>query len=178
MNIYFHPLSFQANVRSKPRFNFDALSLSGIIALHLAPGILITLVYVTLASLTKGIGWPASLSLLLTWVIAGIPLELGFLLYQGHKRNGRLSLEGIVLNREKLPIRQYLWLVPVLLVWTAFITTVMIPMSEGLQHTWFPWWPGWLILSDFARNIAQYPRSVLWEVVILSFVLNIATPFV
>lgn len=178
MNVYFHPLSFQANVRSKTRFNSDALSFSGILALHLTPGILIMLVFVTLASLAKGSGWPASLSLLLTWLIAGIPLELGILLYQGYKRNGRLSLEGIVLNREKLPIRQYLWLVPILLVWTAFITTVFIPVSGGLQHAWFSWWPGLLILSDFARNLAQYPRSVVWAVVILSFVLNIATPIV
>jgi len=172
------PLTLQSEAQSQQEPYIQPYSLIRIFTLHLVPGILITLVFAILASLTKGLRWPASLALLSTWLIAGIPIELGFLLYQGWKKNGRLSLNGIVLNREPLPFRQYLWLVPVLLVWTAICSTLLIPISEGLRRALFSWWPGWLLLSNFAQNLTQYPRGAIWAVVILSFVLNIATPIV
>ena len=99
-------------------------SLLQIILLHLAPGAVITLVFVVLARVMAAYDLPASLALLVTWVIAGLPLLLGLLFYQGYRLNGRLSLHGILLNRQPLPWRQYAWLVSLLLVWTAISSTV------------------------------------------------------
>ncbi len=146
--------------------------------LHLLPGLAITMGFVAIASLTTQQGWPASLALLVTWLIVGLPLELGYLLYQGRKRNGQLSLKGIVLYRQPIPRRQYLWLVPILLVWSATISTLLLPLEEQLRQTLFPEWPAWLVLSNFAQNLPQYPRSVLWAVVLLSAVLNIVIPII
>lgn len=152
--------------------------LARMLALYLVPGMLITLVFVIIAALTTQYQVPASLALLLTWLLAGVPLLLGMLLYQGWKRNDRISLAGIVLYREPQPLRQYLWLVPVLLIWAAISSTLLIPLAQALQRTFFAWWPDWLVLSSFAQNLNQYSQSVLWASVILSFVLNIAVPIV
>ncbi len=69
-------------------------SLLQIILLHLAPGAVITLVFVVLARVMSAHDLPASLALLVTWVIAGLPLLLGILFYQGYRLDGKLSLQG------------------------------------------------------------------------------------
>lgn len=146
--------------------------------LHLLPGGAVFLVFNLLARLAAEQNLPAALGLLVTWVVAGIPLELGFLFYLGWKRNSRLSLGGIVLNRERIPLRQYALFGLPLLVWTAVWSTVLIPINEILRQTLFDWWPEWLILSEFTQNLNQYPSAALWTLVFLSAVLNIAIPIV
>jgi uncharacterized protein len=148
------------------------------VLLHLIPGGVVTFAYAVLARFAAQQGLPAPLALFVTWLIAGIPIELAILFYQGRQRNGRLSLDGIVLNRERIPFRQYALYVPLLLVWATVWSTIFIPFNETLRQTLFDWWPGWLILSEFARNLDQYPSSVLWVIVLLSAVLNIAVPIV
>jgi membrane protease YdiL (CAAX protease family) len=151
-------------------------SLLQTIQFHLLPGVSIAVVFMGIAALMSRFNLPASLALLTTWLVAGIPIELGILLHQGRQQNGWLSLKGIVLYREPLPVRQYLWLVPVLLVWTAVVSTMFLPLSESLRQVLFWWWPDWLVLTNFVQNMSRYPNSVLWTIVILSFVLNIAIP--
>jgi uncharacterized protein len=148
------------------------------VLLHLLPGGVVTFVFIVLARFAAQQGLPAPLALLVTWLIAGIPIELAFLFYLGRQRNGRLSLDGIVLNRERIPFRQYALYVPLLLVWAAAWSTIFIPFNETLRQTLFDWWPGWLILSEYARNLDQYPSAVLWIIVLLSAVMNIAVPIV
>ncbi len=148
------------------------------LALYLAPGLAITLVFVAIAALTRQLGVPASLALLLTWLIAGVPILLGILFYEGWRRNRRLSLSGIVLYRERMPLRQYLWLIPVLFVWEAISSTLAIPVAEGFRQFAFAWWPDWLVLSTFVQNLGHYSPTVLWAVVILSFAMNIVVPII
>ena len=153
-------------------------SLLQVVLLHLAPGVVITLVFVILTRVTAAHGIPASLALLVTWLIAGLPLLLGIIFYQGYRLNGKLSLQGILLNRQPLPLRQYAWLVPVLLVWAAISSTLFYLFSEALHQALFAWTPAWLNLSVFAQNPTSYSSSVVWAVVILSAVLNLAVPIV
>ncbi len=146
------------------------------LVLHLLPGLFITSTVVAVASVTSGKGWPASLALLVTWLVIGIPLELGILLYQGRRQNGRLSLDSIILYRKPLSFGEYAWLVPSLLVWTAVVSTLLVPLSDAAHRIFFAWWPNWLVLSSFVQNMNNYSPRVVWMVVILSFVLNIAIP--
>ncbi len=173
---------------SRTRWNIEAQSASEVqmrvrqssaaqtLLFHLLPGLFITSTFVAVASVTNGKGWPASLALLVTWLVIGIPLELGILLYQGRRLNGRVSLDSIILYRKPLSFREYAWLVPALLVWTAVVSTLLVPLSDALHRTLFAWWPDWLVLSTFVQNMKNYPHRVVWAVVVLSFVLNIATP--
>lgn len=148
------------------------------VLLHLLPGVAISYVFTLLARSAAQQGLPAPLALLVTWLIVGIPIELAILFYFGRRRNGRLSLYGIVLNRESMPFRLYIVLVPPLLLWTAVWSTVLIPINESVRQTLFAGWPDWLILSEFARNLNQYPGYVLWIIVLFSGVMNIAVPIV
>ncbi len=153
-------------------------SLPQLVLLHLVPGAIIALVFAALARVMAGQGWPASLALLVTWLVAGIPLLLGILYYQGFYRNGIFSLSGKLRNRKPMLLVQYLWLVPALLVWTAVSSTMLYFVSERLHQALFGWTPAWLNLSAFAENPASYSPEVIWAIVLLSAVLNIVVPTV
>lgn len=164
--------------RTSDKVADERYSVAKIIFLHLIPGIIFTVTFILIAYLTGPLGWPANLALLLTWPLAGLPLLLGLLFYEGHKLNGRWSLKGVILYRQPLPLRQYGWLVPTLLVWTAIWSTLAFSLGEAFRQTLFPWWPGWLNLSGFAQNPTRYSNSILWAIVVLSAILNLAVPAV
>lgn len=149
-----------------------------LVFLYLAPGVVMTVGYVAIARLTAPLGWPATLALLLAWPVIGLPLLLGLLYYEGRQLNGRWSLDRVILYRQPLARRHYAWLVPVLLVWTAFWSTVLFPLADAIRQGLFAWWPGWLNLSAFAQGPDRYPAPILWAVVALSAVLNVVIPSV
>jgi hypothetical protein len=76
------------------------------IILHLLPGILIGAFYYAIAQPIRNMGYPSLAAFTLAAIVILIPFELGFLLYQGKKKNGALSLEGIVLYRQQIPLQQ------------------------------------------------------------------------
>lgn len=154
-----------------PRF-----ALAQTLFFHFVPGVAITLGFVALAWLATPFGWPPSLALLVTWLIIGLPVLIGLLFYQGRQLNGTLSLNGVLLYRQPLPWQQYAWLVPVLLVWAALASSLLFPVGESIRRNLLGAWPKWLNLSTLAQNPSQYPPSMLWTIVILSAVMNIAVP--
>jgi hypothetical protein len=93
-------------------------------ALHLLPGILIAAFYFLVGvPIAEGLGYPSLFGLLLSVIFVLVPSELGWLLYLGSRRNGRPSLEGVVLYRERMPFRRLVLLGLALLVWAVFVST-------------------------------------------------------
>src|SRR5512139_725629 len=151
----------------------DQLSLAQAIALHLGPGIFITLAYFAIGGLFARWGLPPSLALLVTMLVVALPLEGGYLLYQGRKLNGRPSLSGVIRFREPMSTRLFIGLGLGLLVWAAAASTVMTPVDEALRRAWFAWWPNWLDTTAFVRQMDLYSPAVLWAVALLSLLLNV-----
>src|SRR5512140_3077675 len=79
------------------------LPMGNAIVLHLLPGALITAFCFLAAPVLIGAGFPPIMMLYLAIMLILIPFELGFLFYQGKKLNGRFSLDGIVLFRQRTP---------------------------------------------------------------------------
>src|SRR5512137_1780921 len=156
----------------------DRLSLLQAIVLHLAPGVLITLAYSGAGSLFAGWGLPQPLALLTTMLLVALPLESGFLLYQGWKLNGRLSLEGVILFREPISRRLFVALFFGLLAWAAIASTLMASVDEALRRSLFAWWPASLNTSGFLQQMNLYSPPVLWAVALGSLVLNVIIPTV
>lgn len=152
------------------------LSLAQVLVFHSIPASMITFAFVELVWLTAPYGWPASLALLITWLVVGIPTLLSLLFVYGHQLNGRYSLKGVLLYRQPLSWRQITWLVPGLLLWAALASTLLFPVGESIRRNLFASWPAWLDLSTLAQNPAQYPSSMLWTMVALSAILNLAVP--
>jgi membrane protease YdiL (CAAX protease family) len=150
------------------------------ISLHLLPGIFITLFYVLTRPVFHRANVPAAAAIYLAILVVLVPLELGFLLYLGKRRNGRISLAGIVQNVEPTPLAQMLWLVPVLLIWSIAVFQVLgVPLDQLVTRRLLFWLPDLFQPTAFAMNLTGYSRGVLLAAWTGAWLLNgIAGPVV
>ena len=107
---------------------------------HLVPGILIGVGYYLLAPVVQRAGYPSVMALILTAVLILVPVQLGVLLWQGKRRNGKFSLNGVVRYRQPLPWVQYLLWVPVIFIASGAVITLLNPVSAAIEG-WFDWIP-------------------------------------
>jgi uncharacterized protein len=126
------------------------------ILLHLLPGLLIGGCFFLLRPILNLWGYPSLMALMCSILLTLVPFELGFLLYEGKKKNGRFSLQGVVLYRTRIPIWQYFLWVPIMFVLLALIFTLMKPVDAFLQQGLFAWMP----VLESGLN-AGYSRDIL-----------------
>jgi membrane protease YdiL (CAAX protease family) len=134
-----------------------ALPLS--ILLHLLPGAIVTLCYILLVPplLAMGINNLITLNLLALTVL--VPIELGILYRAGLLQNGKASLKGIVLYREKLPAWQLIVLALITLFWIGLVSLTLTKVFDPLiQKNLFGWLPAWFPLDT---NFSAMPRGSL-----------------
>jgi len=137
--------------------------------LHLLPGVLNTVLFVIIAPILFSLGYPSNFAFLLAGLFVLIPFELGFLFYQGKKRNGTLSLDGIVLYREPMSLTKYVLFAAVLLLYGNFILVVVYPpIAKMLVNTLFFWLPDWFFMS----SLITYSKSLSLMTALLGLVVN------
>lgn len=143
------------------------------IVLHLLPGLLVLVFYIVAAPLALRMGFPTFLALWVAIAVILVPFELGYLLLQGKKRNGTLSLKGIVVYREPMPVWQYIVLGFVLFTWLGlFFGLLAPPVDKYFIDRFFAWVPDWFFLTDPTKLLQQYSRPALLITAILGLVLN------
>jgi uncharacterized protein len=116
--------------------------------LHLLPGVLLLLFFTLTVPIVKNLGLPLRFAAMLGAFLVLIPFELGVLFYEGKKRNGKFSLRGVVVYRERIPLWQYFLWVPLLVVWSSIWALLLSPFGDFLIKTVFSWLPAWFIYSD------------------------------
>lgn len=160
--------------------NIEQHSIIRSIILHLLPGILILICFIIAAPIFERNGIPSINALILAIAIVLIPFELGYLLYQGKKKNGKLSLKGIVLYRKPVRVWQYIVISLPCIIWAIlFLTLVTQPIDKYLISKVFFWLPEWFNIANFINNLEQYSQGSLLLAGVLGFVLNgIAGPVV
>ncbi len=124
------------------------------ILLHLLPGILIVCVYLLTRQPVVNLGYPSVVALILAFAFILIPVELGYLLYQGKKKTGRFTLQGIISYREAIPWWQYLVWVSVIFIAIGAIFTWLKPVDAFLQGSLFSWMPepGYGLEGNYSRK--------------------------
>lgn len=147
-------------------------SLPTSVLLHLLPGVLATIVYVLLVDPVVAAGFPPLAAFLMAIALVIVPFELGLLLWLGSRRNGRPSLDGVVLYREPLSPRGWAWLYPVLFVAALLGFGILMATEPAIQSAFFSWLPGWfLTLIDF-NAIADYSAATWMITLAAYFALN------
>jgi uncharacterized protein len=148
------------------------------VALHLIPGVLILVVYLLIAApLVDAIGYPPYLGWVVAMCIALAPVELGLLLYLGRKRNGRLSLRGVVDYMEK-PVKKLALsgIVIILIIGLYIASVILTPVDSFVYQYLFSWIPfasaaggGSGYLSGYVRStvIVTLAVSVIFQGIIL-----------
>jgi membrane protease YdiL (CAAX protease family) len=138
------------------------------LGLHVLPGALTTAAFLALKPLINTGGYPPLLAFLLAVALVDLPLLLGVMLVAGKKRNGRYSLEGVVLYRDKVS-----WKTLVLIFVGAFVAVYILmmlvnPLSAVLAKNVFSWLPDWMFLEEQTQYQA-YARNPL----VVTFVLQL-----
>ena len=133
------------------------------IVLHLLPGLLFLPVFLLAGKFSDNLGLPKYLApMLISFGLVIIPFELGYLLYQGKKLHGKLSLQGVILYRQPIPRWQYLVLGLPMLFWAAFIFLVVAPSIDNFFiERFFSWMPESFFQSTLLNNLNQYSRATL-----------------
>lgn len=125
--------------------NSNEHSLPISILLHLLPGFLTGAVYYTLAPSVRSQGFPTVMALILAGILALIPFELGYLLFQ-KKKTGKPFFNGIVRYCHSISLWHYLVWVPAIFLASGLLFT-LFNFSSDLLMSLFSWIPEYLHLE-------------------------------
>lgn len=148
------------------------MSLGKSALMHLLPGALLTLVYFLIAPSMMAAGYPALAALLLAVLVILIPFELGILLVLAYRRNGRLSLQGVVMWRERVSWTTFAWVVPVLVVWGSVVFVGLSSLEGVFASRLFAWMPAWSLPTAGMSQFEGIARGKLILTLAAFFVLN------
>ncbi len=136
--------------------------------LHVYTGVAVMVFRLVTTPYVLAAGFPPVFGGILAFVLVSIPLQLGYMLYCGMKRNGVFSMRGIVVYRQPIRTLQYVILpLPLILAFFA-ISILTAPASSFLIDRVFWWLPDWLVDPD--PILYTDSVGVLW-VVFLSVLL-------
>ncbi len=126
------------------------------IVLHLLPGLLIGCLYFIVRQPVQNLGYPSIFSLILAVAFILVPVELGYLFYQGRQKTGRFTLDGIISYRNPITWWQYIVWVLIIFIAIGIIFTLLKPTEVFLQEKLFFWVPA--LNNGLDGN---YPKTTL-----------------
>lgn len=143
--------------------NGDRHSLLLSVALHLVPGVLILLTYLIVGEpVVKALGYPIYLAWVFSMCFSLAPIELGLLFYLGWKKNGKLSLRGVVHYMDK-PVKKLplIELVTVLIIGLYAASIILTPVDNFVYKHLFSWIPFASAAGGSGGYLSGYPRSTV-----------------
>ncbi|MFC1879021.1 lysostaphin resistance A-like protein [Chloroflexota bacterium] len=146
-------------------------SLSKSFVLHVVPGILVTISFVLLKSIPDSIGFPPLLAFLLVILFIDIPVLLGIMFYEGKKQNGKLSLQGIVLYREKISWGMFTLIFVGAFAAVYLLITLITPVNAYISEILFSGLPKWIFLEEQSQYLA-YAKNILVITFVIQLVLT------
>lgn len=137
------------------------------IVLHLLPGMLIGTFYFAFRTLFFRHGYPSIMTLSVAIPTVLVPIELGYLLVQGYKKNKKLSLKQVLSYQKPIKTWEYFVWIPLLFGITGIVFTLMKPVDQFIQTQVFAWMPN---MENGLRQGYAKPILVRTYVMILVFV--------
>jgi membrane protease YdiL (CAAX protease family) len=165
-------------MNTAPDLQFPQHSLLKSILLHILPGALTTLVFVLIVPLLDPSGFPPLLAFLLAVLLVDLPLQLAIMLFAGKRLNGRLSLEGVVLYRDKASWKTFVLLFVGAFVVVYALTMLVGPLSSVLAESAFSWLPDWMFLEEQTQYQAYGKGALVVTFVLQLVVTGVALPWV
>jgi CAAX protease family protein len=155
---------------SPPTPATEQLTLPALLAYFLVPGALMTLAFVVLAPIVESAGFPPLAALLIAILLVLVPIELAVVLRAGRGQEHRIR--SVVPYRRPMSLRDWAWLVPVLVVLAFVGFGVSMVVEPAVIDALFGWLPDWYVRSVDADTVADFSRET-WLVTLAGFlVLN------
>lgn len=128
------------------------------LVLHLFPGAALFAFVVAAAA----IGVSAVVALLAGIALVVVPLELGYLLFQGRRRSGHWSLSEVVAYGEPMPSKGVaLWAVPLVAWFIVILIFSTAVLDERIAEGVFSWYP------ESIREFASFDEGTTYATWIL-----------
>ena len=149
----------------------DQHSLLFSVVLHLIPGVLILVAYLLMAApLVQALGYPPYLGWVVAMCMALVPIELGLLLYLGWKKNGKLSLRGVVHYTDKpLKTGALVGYVIALIIVLVIATVLLTPVDTFVYNHLFSWIP-FESAGGAGGFLSGYTRSTVIVTLVVSLI--------
>jgi len=141
------------------------------VALHLIPAVLILVAYLLIAApLVQALGYPPYLGWVVAMCLALAPVELGLLLYLSWKKNGKLSLRGVVHYTEKpLKTGALVGYVVILIIGLVSATALLTPVDTFVYNHLFSWIP-FESAGGAGGFLSGYARSTVIVTLVVSLI--------
>jgi membrane protease YdiL (CAAX protease family) len=157
-------------VTPNPTSASEQLPLPALLALFLVPGALMTVVYVVIAPFIESAGFPPIAALLVAILTVLVPIELGVILRASRGRPG--GIRSVIPYRRPLPLRDWVWLVPVLIVALFVGFGLSMAIEPTVIDSLFGWLPDWFVRPIDPDRVGDYSRAA-WLVTLAAYlVLN------
>jgi uncharacterized protein len=144
------------------------LALPRLVALFLVPGALMTLMYVVIAPLIETAGFPPIAALLVAILFILVPFELGVMLRAGRGQPQRIR--SVVPYRRPMPFRDWLWLVPVLIVAEFVGFGLSMAIEPQIIDSLFGWLPDWFVRPIDPDRAGDY-SSGAWLLTLAAYLI-------
>jgi len=139
---------------------------------------MVTVAFFVLKPLLDSTGFPPLLAFLLAVLLIDIPFMLWVMFNEGKKLNGRYSLEGVVLYREKVSWKTFALVFVGAFVVVYLLIMLATPISTFLTESIFSGLPEWIFLEEQTQYEA-YAKNILIVVFTLQLVITgIVLPWV
>jgi len=139
--------------------------------LHVLPGVLVTISFMLLKSISDSMGYPPLLAFLLAILLIDIPVLLGVMFFEGRKQNGKLSLKGVVLYREKIPWGMFALIFIGAFIGVYLLIMLVTPVNAFLTEKLFSALPEWIFLEEQSQYLV-YAKNVLVITFVFQLVLT------
>jgi len=133
------------------------------VILHLLPGLLVLISIIIITPLLERYKLPLVLVLIFSFGFILIPFELGYMLYQGKKINGKFSLKGIILFKEEISKWQYIIYTIPIIIWIFLVYGVLAPPIDNfIINKLFSWIPEIYFLNIDFSLYSQSALFIMW----------------
>ena len=148
----------------------EQLRLTTLLGLFLIPGALMTVVWVVIAPFIETAGFPPIAALLVAILIVLVPFELGVIVRASRGRTS--GIWSVIPYRRRLPVRDWLWLVPVLIVAEFVGFGLSMAIEPTVIDSLFGWLPEWFVRPIDPDRIGDYTREAWLLTLVAYFLLN------
>ena len=154
------------------RSRVEPMSWTRLLILHLAPGALATLLFVVIADGVQAAGYPPLAAFLIAVAVVIVPFEVAIVVLAGRREPGGGVLAAVPYRRP-LSLRQWLILVPLLLV-TSIVGFGLLGLLDPLiRDALFGWLPDWFRELIDVDAVGAYEPSA-WTVTLVAYlVINV-----
>ena len=157
-------------VSTEPTSATEQLGLPTLLALFLVPGGIMTVVFVVIAPFIETAGFPPIAALLVAILVVLLPIGLGVILRASRGLQG--GIRSVIPYRRPLPIRDWRWLVPVLIIAEFIGFGLSMVIEPSVISSLFGWLPDWFVRPIDPDRVGDYSRGA-WLVTLGAYlVLN------